>query len=296
MSQNTNSYRYAALHLLENGIIDRSVSYDGGTFSERITRNPELVICGAGHVSQALCEAAARIGFAVTVIDERLELAVKERFPAAQNVICAPYIETLKNLENKCVFFGVMTPGHAKDLECVKEILNFNYLYIGMIGSHKKVAHTREVLQQEGFTQKKIDSIHAPIGLAIGAQTPEEIAISICAQLIQERAALNCSYLDEDVYNALAGGKEKMIVATIIEKTGSAPRGVGSCLAVFTDGSFVGTVGGGSVENEVINEAREAVKKDADPFVKGYNLSNAAASNLGMICGGSIKVLFETAD
>lgn len=292
---NKNSYRYTALHLMESGIIDRSVSYPEGVFSERLTRNPELVICGAGHVSQALCEAASRIGFAVTVIDERPELTTKERFPSAQKIICNSYTETLENLENKCVFFAVMTPGHVKDLECVRKILDFSYLYLGMIGSHKKVAHTREVLQQEGFSQEKIDSLHAPIGLAIGAQTPEEIAISICGQLIQERAALKCSYLDEEVYRALLSYKERMSVATIIEKTGSAPRGVGSCIAVRPDGTFYGTVGGGSVENAVINEAC-SIKKDAAPFVKEYNLTNSAASDLGMICGGTVKVLFEDAD
>lgn len=291
MNNDKNSYRYAALHLNELGIIDRSVKYSGGVFTERLTRNPELVICGAGHVSCALCKAASEIGFNVTVIDDRAELAVKERFPQAKKVICADYIQTLSNLENKSTWFAVMTPGHAKDLECVKTILPFNFIYLGMIGSHKKVAHTQEVLKDLGFSEDKRKSIKAPIGLSIGAQTPEEIAVSICAELIQLRASLGCFYLDEDVYACLKK-EQSLVIATIIEKSGSAPRGVGSCLAVLPDGSFVGTVGGGSVESAVIEQAR-ATKSGTGPFVKDYNLTNTAASNLGMICGGSVKVLFE---
>jgi len=287
-----NGYRYAALHLAEKGIIEQTVVYDGGVYTRRLSCYPELIICGAGHVAYALSQTAASVGFRETVIDDRKEFASPDRFEKGITVICDDFVHALKSIDHPYAWYAVMTRGHKNDEECVAEILGRSYMYLGMMGSHTKIAYTRQQLLNRGFTQKQIDTIHAPIGLAIGAQTPEEIAVSVTAELIQERAKLGCSYLDEDVYNLLRTDTRAMTTATIIKKEGSAPRGEGSCLAVTDSGTVAGTVGGGSVEAAVIKEA-SAVKDGTAPFIKEYGLSNSSAADLGMVCGGKVTVLFE---
>ncbi|MCI1208833.1 MAG: XdhC family protein [Treponema sp.] len=284
--------RYIAAHIDEFGIMERQVAYDGGVFTQKISRYPELVICGGGHVALALCTAVKKIGFAVTVMDDRKEFADRKRFAAADRVICGDFVAELENLERKNVWYAVMTRGHASDELCAATILSRPFLYLGMMGSKTKIEYTRRNLLARGIPQDRINSIHAPIGLAIGAQTPEEIAVSITAELIQIRAALGCSYIDEQVLSALRELKEPMVIATIIEKKGSAPRDVGSCMALSSDGTLIGTIGGGSVEAAARADAERMTETTA-PFVKFYDLSNSAAADLGMVCGGSVKVLFE---
>ena len=252
-----------------------------------------MVVCGAGHVALALSKVAVGIGFKVTVIDPRAEFANQERFGKDVHVICDDFGPALAQFKNEYIWYAVMTRGHKDDELCAEAALKGKYMYCGMIGSKSKVAYAKDLLAKAGCTQEQLDSLHAPIGLSIGAQTPEEIAISICAQLVQERAALGCSYLDNQVYEALLHEQGGMTVATIIEKKGSAPRGVGSCLAVVDEKSTIyGTVGGGSVEAAVIEQAKAMHEGDA-PFIKTYDLSNSAAATLGMVCGGAVTVLFE---
>ena len=158
--------------------------WDGSTFVEPIVRAGRVYLFGAGHVGQALVPVLEYVGFAVTVYDPRQELA--ERF---SDVICAPYAE----LEDHITLIPydsvvVMTPGHMADFEVLHRILHHPLSYIGCIGSRKKVALTRERLAAAGFSQQDIDRVHAPIGLPILAETPEEIAISVAAEMIRHRA------------------------------------------------------------------------------------------------------------
>jgi xanthine dehydrogenase accessory factor len=294
--QDENSYRSAAGRLEQQGIVERTVRYAGGSFMQKLSRDPELVICGGGHVALALCETAQKIGFSVTVIDDRREFANADRFPGARRVICSGFGPALDALENKCAWYAVMTRGHEFDKICLDSILRFPFMYLGMIGSRTKIAYTRERLLSEGVTEVQLAELHAPIGLSIGAQTPQEIAVSIAAQLIQERAKLGCTYLAESVYRVFRTYSGRMTAATIIEKKGSAPRGVGSCMVVCDDGGICGTIGGGTVEAAVIREAaavKEIAGEKAVPFTRVYELSPAGAADLGMVCGGSVTVLFE---
>ncbi len=287
-----NGYRYAALHLAEKGTIGQTVVYTGGTYTRRLSRYPELVICGAGHVALALSTIAQSVDFTVTVIDDRSEFAENSRFGKNVTVICDNFEHALRALPGTYRWYAVMTRGHKDDETCVKNILKGTFMYVGMMGSRAKIAYARERLLNEGCTREQLDAIHTPIGLAIGAQTPQEIAVSIAAELVQERSKLGCTYLDAAVYDALLYDRKKMTVATIIKKEGSAPRGAGSCLATDCAGQVYGTVGGGSIEAAVISEAA-GMKTGCEPFVKSYGLSSSDASGLGMVCGGTVTVLFE---
>ena len=244
---------------------------------------PDLVICGGGHVSCELVKMAACLDFKVKVMDDREEFANAERFPLADEVIC----DSFDNLEKYLVkdgYYAVVTRGHKDDLTCVRTILKHPYQYLGMIGSKSKIKTTYENLKKEGVTQEAIDTIYAPIGLNIGARTPAEIAVSILGEIIQVKNAKTTSFISREMANITKKGT----LCIIIEKTGSSPRGEGSMMFV-TETETIDTIGGGAVEYAAIEDAR-ANKEGV--FIKEYCLSNRTAENLGMICGGENKVLF----
>jgi len=244
---------------------------------------PELFICGGGHVSCELVKMAACLDFNVKVMDDREEFANPRRFPLASEVICDSF-ENLGKYLVKDGYYAVVTRGHKDDLNCVRTILKHPYQYLGMIGSKSKIKTTYENLKNEGVTQEELDTIYAPIGLNIGARTPAEIAVSILCEIIQVKNAKTTSFISRE----LAGIQKKGTLCIIIEKTGSSPRGEGSMMFV-TDTDTIDTIGGGAVEYAAIEDAR-ANKEGV--FIKDYCLSNRTAENLGMICGGENKVLF----
>ena len=245
----------------------------------------ELVICGAGHVAGYVSKLAAMIGFRVTVIDDREEFVTKESFPDAERrIVCSfndmePYLPDSDN-----AFYVVLTRGHAWDRECVEKILQRPYAYLGMIGSHKKVEITFNRLREKGYTKEQTDSIHAPVGLSIGARTPAEIAVSICAQIIQVKNKRTVSTMSEK----LASLKESGVMCIITEKKGASPRDVGSMMFVTKAGEAIGTIGGGIMEKIAIDEALEVTSV----CEKEYRLSNDGGEGIGMICGGTNRVVF----
>ena len=243
---------------------------------------PKLIICGGGHVSADIVKMASCLDFYIKVIDDRVEFANKERFPQVQEVICDSFEHLEKYLETDA-YYIVVTRGHKDDSTCVSKILNTPYRYLGMIGSKTKVGKTFEKLHEAGFSKEQIDSIYAPIGLAIHAVTPAEIAVSILAQIIQVKNQKHSAFISKELLNV----KESGMLCIIIEKTGSSPRGVGSMMFVNED-KIIETIGGGAVEFAVMEEAR----KNHKAMIKEYDLSNKDSQKLGMICGGKNKVLF----
>lgn len=243
---------------------------------------PRLFICGAGHVAKELADIASFLDFRIHVMDSRSEFANTERFPKAEKVICESFDKLSSYLEDDS-FYAVVTPGHQDDYACIKQILNSSYTYLGMIGSHKKIAATYDKLQSDGFSKEQLDTIHAPIGLAIGAVTPSEIAISILAQIIEIKNQKSSASISSKLLNT----KENGTLCIIIDKTGSAPRGIGSMMLV-TDYGQIDSIGGGAIENQVILDA----KCITAPCIKEYNLGSSDVAKLGMICGGTNKVLF----
>lgn len=243
---------------------------------------PRLFICGGGHVAKELADIASYLDFRIHVMDSRSEFANSERFPQAEKVICASFDELSSYLEEDS-YYAVVTPGHQDDYTCVKQILNSSYTYLGMIGSRKKIAASYERLLSEGITKEQMDTIHAPIGLPIGAVTPAEIAISILAEIIEIKNQKSNSSISTTLLNS----KEKGVLCIIINKTGSAPRGIGSMMLVTEHGQ-IDSLGGGAIENQVIIDA----KNTTAPCIKEYNLGPSDSTKLGMICGGTNTVLF----
>ena len=269
-------YQRAVASLLQN---EQDVSL---IREEWFCPQPTLFICGGGHVAKEVAALAVHLDFSVTVVDDREDLINRERFPAANRIICDSYDNLEKYLEpNAC--YVVVTPDHKADLQCVSTILPTDYRYLGMIGSKGKVAATFENLRRAGFSEDQISSVFAPIGLPIGAITPAEIAFSILGQIIQQKNKYHTSSVDK----SLLGVKEEGMLCIITEKHGSAPRGAGSMMFVGKD-NIVGTVGGGEPEYRIIRHAKEHMGFS----VQEYALNRGAANGLDMICGGTIKVMF----
>ena len=258
-------------------------------FVEIYVKNPQLIILGGGHVSQPVAKIGKMLGFHVTVMDDREEFVTKERFPDADRLIQGTYEEIPEKIpvyEN--AYYVIVTRGHLGDSASARQILKRPYVYLGMIGSRNKVKLTREKLLREGFTDDQHNTIHAPIGLPIGGHMPAEIAVSITAEIVQEKNKYNVSYIDEAVEKAV-WEKEKGVMITIISKRGSSPRGTGSKMFLDREGRSHGSIGGGNVEFQALKYAPKAQHGE----IKSYNLSNQGGANLGMICGGEVEVLYE---
>lgn len=158
-------------------------------FVESLYPKPELVIVGAGHVGQALCHMGYLVDFDVTLIDQREDLATRERFPEATRIftddICKGF-EKINISEN--TYIVIVTQGHHDDAQSLKCCIKSNAAYIGMIGSKRKTALMREKFIADGeATKEELDKIYAPIGLDINSKTVNEIAVSVVAQLIYVR-------------------------------------------------------------------------------------------------------------
>jgi len=163
----------------------------GGTleiFVEPILPPAVLYLFGAGHVALNLCQVAATAGFEVTVTDDRSSYATKERFPAAREIHALDFEEATRKLEpNESSYIVIVTRGHRDDMRILRWAVQTRAGYVGMIGSKRKVIEIFKTLRKEGVPAHLFDRVHAPVGLDIGAITPEEIAIAITAELIAFR-------------------------------------------------------------------------------------------------------------
>jgi xanthine dehydrogenase accessory factor len=163
----------------------------GGTlevFIEPILPPALLYIFGAGHVAANLCQVAANAGFDPIVTDDRTSYATKERFPAAREVRALDFDEATKQLDpSETSYIVIVTRGHRDDMRLLRWAVRTRARYIGMIGSKRKVIGIFKTLREEGVPAHLFDRVHAPIGLDIGAVTPEEIAVAITAELIAFR-------------------------------------------------------------------------------------------------------------
>jgi len=158
-------------------------------FVEPVTANPILFVFGGGHVSQQIVPFAARVGFTVRVIDDRKEFADPRLFPEADEVVERGFDGVMDTLPvDASSYLVIVTRGHVYDKDVLAQALKTDARYVGMIGSRRKRDIIYQKLVEEGFTGEELAWVHSPIGLSIGAETPEEIAVSIVAELIQERA------------------------------------------------------------------------------------------------------------
>lgn len=163
----------------------------GGTlevFIEAVLPPAMLYIFGAGHVAMHLCHIASRAGFEVVIADDRTSYATNERFPAAREILALDFDAAMQKLDpNENSYVVIVTRGHRDDMRMLRWAVQTRARYVGMIGSTRKVIEIFKALQKEGLAAGLFDRVHAPIGLDIGAVTPEEIAVAITAELISVR-------------------------------------------------------------------------------------------------------------
>jgi xanthine/CO dehydrogenase XdhC/CoxF family maturation factor len=147
---------------------------------------PQLIVCGGGHVGQAVARAGRLLDFQVTVIDDRAEFASREKFPDESiHLLADDFIAALQLLRiTPASHIVIVTRGHKHDEMCLREVIDKPARYIGMIGSRRRTTTIRTLLQRDGVSAALLEKLHAPIGLDIGAQTPEEIALAILAEII----------------------------------------------------------------------------------------------------------------
>jgi xanthine dehydrogenase accessory factor len=159
-----------------------------GFLVEPLARPEVLYVFGAGHISQFVAKMASLVDFGVVIIDDRWSFANKERFPEAEEVLVEDFVDVVGRLSFTGAEYAVIvTRGHKHDATVLEKVLEKPAKYVGMIGSKRKTKLVFDHLRARGVLGETLAQVHAPIGLDIGSETPQEIAISIVAQLVQAR-------------------------------------------------------------------------------------------------------------
>src|SRR5579864_5057503 len=198
--------------------LGQEAAYDNGligggqldVFVEPVIPPPHAFIFGAGHISKSLSKVAALAGFSTTIIDNRDAFASRERFPEADEIFAEEYEDVFPKLPvNETSYLIIVTRGHRDDMRVLR-LAVAEARYIAMIGSKRKVINVVKELEQEGIARERMERIHAPMGLEIGAISPEEIAISVVAEMIAVRrnAASDWRALSKSVF---AGEARKLL-------------------------------------------------------------------------------------
>ncbi|WP_373483643.1 XdhC family protein [Acetobacterium sp.] len=285
------------LNQLETGLI----TVDGNRiFCEILQPDKKLVICGAGHVSIPIIKIGLMADFSVSVIEDRYTFANDALRAGANQVICEPFEQGLKKIEgDKNTYFVIVTRGHRYDQICLEGIIKKENAYIGMIGSKVRVKNVKDQLAQKGVNLEKLEKVHTPIGLKIRAETPVEIAISVMAEIVQEKnqKKQSCGYSKEilETLNAAEKLSEKKVMATIISRKGSAPREVGTKMLIYPDGRTVESLGGGCAEADIKIRALSILNSDkAKSELHRVDMTGWQAEEEGMVCGGIIEVFLES--
>ncbi|MDD4766334.1 MAG: XdhC family protein [Desulfotomaculaceae bacterium] len=280
---------------------------------------PELTIFGGGHIAQPLANIGHLLGYRVTVVDDRPDFTSPERFEGVYKSICCSFDEIENYLKlGPASSVVIATRGHINDMDCLRKVIKYPVAYLGMIGSRRKVKAIKEQLLEDGIEMKKIEKVHMPIGLDIGAQTPAEIAVCIAAEMVKERrggstaplvTVEECCANKEDVNNCeipVAADKDALqeaikaafentpaALATIFKTKGSTPRKAGARMLVYRDGRTVGTIGGGCCgESEVRVQAISVIDEEM-PRIHRISMTADVAAAEGMSCGGTLEVFIE---
>ncbi len=277
--------------------------YDGQKFIRKFVPEDRLIILGAGHIARPLCEIASMLEYSVVVVDDRPDFANTVRFPKAAEVICDSFENALERIGIRdSDYVCVVTRGHRYDGACLRHILSGTMpFYLGMIGSRRRVIELMNLLEEEGFSRERLNQIHAPIGVPIGAVTVEEIAVSIIAQLIECRRSvpdadkeviLEQTNSDGELLDYLADNKDPKALLLVVRHTGSTPVKSGAVMAVDRIGRGFGTIGGGCSESAVMTKARQMIGTGG-ACIEEIDMSNDVAEEEGMVCGGHMYVLIK---
>jgi len=179
--------RLLSFHLNKDAAYDEGLICGGSVevFVEPIEPQRHAFLFGAGHISQSLAQVTHLLGFHTTVIDSRSAFASRERFPQAEEVIAGEFADVFPRLAvNHCAYLIIVTRGHRDDMLVLRWAVTTDARYIAMIGSRRKVLSVVKELETEGIPRAQMERIHAPMGLNIGALTPEEIAVSVGAEMV----------------------------------------------------------------------------------------------------------------
>ncbi len=278
--------------LLNNNIINEPIAGNDRFFKERLVKRSRLVICGAGYVGEAVAALGKKIGFDVTVIDEREEFLKGAEESAGVAGLCMEFGEALESIvSDENTYFVIVTRGHSRDIACLDKTMKKEAAYIGMMGSKKRCQRAKDEMKARGYDAGKI---HAPIGIDIGAETPEEIAVSVIGEIISVK---NRCFKGEPWSDIIAGLKKNKdegvvcVLATIVSKSGSAPRSVGTRMLIGDNGVNVGTIGGGYIESEVFKTAKKMLSDNEKSFVLKEYGTVSEEENTG--CGGRVEIFFE---
>src|SRR5579862_4538671 len=181
-------------HLTFN--LGQDAAYDNGlicggqldVFVEPIIPPPSAIVFGAGHISKSLCQVLSMAGFSTTIIDNRESFANRDRFPQAYEIFAEEYEEVFPKLTiHESTYVIIVTRGHRDDMRVLRWAATTQARYVAMIGSKRKVISVVKELEKEGLSREQLDRIYAPMGLEIGAISPEEIAIAVAAEMIAVR-------------------------------------------------------------------------------------------------------------
>ena len=212
-------------------------------FLEPLFPLPKLIIAGAGHIGQAVSHIGSLLEFEITVIDDRPEYSNKEKNPDADQIIVENIGKAIRKIpKTPETYIVIVTSGHKNDADALRQCIDSEVAYIGMIGSKRKVSLMRKkFLEEEWATPSQFDRIHAPIGVEIQSKTVQEIAVSICAQLILIRHQKHKE-------------KHKSIINAIILAAGESRRmGKPKLLLPYGDGTIIETVIGQTIRSKADN-------------------------------------------
>lgn len=277
------------------------VEAEGVRYTRQFRPGERLILLGGGHVAQPLCTYAASLGFSVVVADDRPSFANQARFPEADSICCTAFPAAIAELNiRESDYIAVITRGHRYDADCLRAILPGTMpKYLGMIGSKRRTIGLLKLLEEEGFPRDRLDQIHTPIGMDIGALTTHEIGISIAAELIACRrkdtnrrsksTLLACEDIDLKLLEFLTNDTPKALLL-VYETSGSTPAKSGAMMAVDRDYRMAGTIGGGCSENAVLRDAYYMIGTGEHKCVT-IDMTNEVAEEEGMVCGGQLKVL-----
>lgn len=268
-------------------------------FCEEIGGPKVLVICGAGRVAVSLAHLAKHAGFRVVVLDDRPDYAGRAKAAGADEVWCDDYVRSLRRIPGTHnTYFVIVTKEHRYDVLCLYEILKKPNTYIGMRSSRRQISAIRQQFTQAGMAEGALDAVYAPIGMPIGAESPEEIAVSILAQLIQVRKTKQrVAGYDAELLSWLTESCGTGVLATVtLCKNPSASR-IGMKMLILGDGRTVGTIGGGSVEQEVMKNGRQMLKLaqggQEHARRQQYIVANTDALDTGPVHNGMAGIYLE---
>ena len=249
-------------------------------FCDRLGQEMHLVICGGGHVSIPVIKIGVMMGCKVTVLEDRPLFADNARRAGASEVLCDSFEHGLSQIQGgDNTYFVIVTRGHRYDQVCLEKIVRKSHAYIGMIGSRRRVAAVKEAILEGGGDPKVLEGLYSPIGLDIGAETPEEIGVAIMAEIIEVKNK-----------KRRTGGYSKEMLREIMKPAGD----VGTKMLVLPDGKCVGTTGGGCMEADVARRALHMIRDGSEERKLCHvDMTGAEAEDEGMVCGGIVDVLLE---